>query len=129
MFLNINITEQINGVISNLLTSGVDLGQRILAAIIIFAVGKFIVNWLNKLFAKFLERRNVEASIQTFLKSMINILLLLMLGSAVVSKLGIEITGFAALLASAGVAIGMLFLAIFKISLAALSSLFSVPTK
>lgn len=107
MFLNVNIAEQINGVVTNLLDSGVELGQRILAAIIIFVVGKFIVTWLNKLFAKLLERRNIEAGVQSFLKSMVNILLLLMLGIAVVSKLGIEITGFAALIASAGVTIGM----------------------
>ena len=107
MFLNVNIAEQINGVVTNLLDSGVELGQRILAAIVIFVVGKFIVTWLNKLFAKLLERRKVEAGVQSFLKSMVNILLLLMLGIAVVSKLGIEITGFAALIASAGVTIGM----------------------
>jgi small conductance mechanosensitive channel len=107
MFLNVNIAEQINGVVTNLLDSGVELGQRILAAIVIFIVGKFIVTWLNKLFAKLLERRKVEAGVQSFLKSMVNILLLLMLGIAVVSKLGIEITGFAALIASAGVTIGM----------------------
>ena len=107
MFLNVNVSEQINGVVSDLLSSGVELGQRLLAALVILIVGKFIVNWLNKLFAKLLERRKVEASVQTFLKSMVNILLLLMLGFAVVSKLGIEITGFAALLASAGVAVGM----------------------
>ena len=38
---------------------------------------------------------------------MVNILLLIMLILAVIGKLGIELTGFAALLASAGVAIGM----------------------
>ena len=107
MFLNVNIAEQINGVVTNLLSSSVELGQRILAAVVIFIVGKFIVTWLNKLFAKLLERHKVEAGVQSFLKSMVNILLLLMLGIAVVSKLGIEITGFAALIASAGVTIGM----------------------
>lgn len=71
MFLNVNIAEQINGVVTNLLDSGVELGQRILAAIVIFIVGKFIVTWLNKLFAKLLERRNIEAGVQSFLKSMV----------------------------------------------------------
>ena len=65
------------------------------------------MNWLNKLFSKLLQRRNVDESIQGFLKSMVNILLLVMLILAVIGKLGIELTGFAALLASAGVAIGM----------------------
>jgi small conductance mechanosensitive channel len=78
-----------------------------LGAIVIFLVGKLIVNWVNKLFAKLLVKQKVEPGVQTFLKSLVNILLLIMLGLAVIGKLGIELTGFAALLASAGVAVGM----------------------
>ena len=105
--LTSNYTTQINEVLSKLLDSGIDLGWRILGAIVIFLVGKLIVNWANKLFAKLLVKQKVEPGVQTFLKSLVNILLLIMLGLAVIGKLGIELTGFAALLASAGVAVGM----------------------
>lgn len=105
--LTSNFTTQINEVLSKLLDSGIDLGWRILGAIVIFLVGKLIVNWANKLFAKLLVKQKVEPGVQTFLKSLVNILLLIMLGLAVIGKLGIELTGFAALLASAGVAVGM----------------------
>lgn len=105
--LTSNYTTQINEVLSKLLDSGIDLGWRILGAIVIFLVGKLIVNWANKLFAKLLAKQKVEPGVQTFLKSLVNILLLIMLGLAVIGKLGIELTGFAALLASAGVAVGM----------------------
>lgn len=98
---------QLSSAIEKLIESGIQLGERLLAALIIFVIGKFIVNWLNKLFARLLVKRNVDPSIQSFLKSMVNILLLLMLILAVIGKLGIELTGFAALIASAGVAIGM----------------------
>lgn len=107
MFLNINFSEQLNSAFSKLVEISIDFGERLLAAIIIFVIGKFIINWINKLFAKLLEKQHVEKSVQSFLKSMVNILLLIMLGLAIFSKLGIELTGFAALLASAGVAIGM----------------------
>jgi small conductance mechanosensitive channel len=105
--LTSNFTTQINEVLSKLIDSGIDLGWRILGAIVIFLVGKLIVNWANKLFAKLLVKQKVERGVQTFLKSLVNILLLIMLGLAVIGKLGIELTGFAALLASAGVAVGM----------------------
>ena len=85
----------------------IKVGQPADLALLIFIVGKFLVNWLNRLFARILEKRKVDPSIQSFLKSMVNILLLIMLILAVIGKLGIELTGFAALLASAGVAIGM----------------------
>lgn len=107
MFLNINFSEQLNSAFSKLVEISIDFGERLLAAIIIFVIGKFIINWINKLFAKLLEKQHVDKSVQSFLKSMVNILLLIMLGLAIFSKLGIELTGFAALLASAGVAIGM----------------------
>lgn len=106
MFLMIT-SEMVNEFIAKALNSCIDLGGRILAALIIFIIGKFIVNWLNKLFAKMLEKRKVDASIQSFLKSIVNITLLVLLFLAVIGKLGIELTSFAALLASAGVAIGM----------------------
>lgn len=44
---------------------------------------------------------------QTFLRSLLKIVLNLILAFAIISKLGVETTSFAALLASAGVAIGM----------------------
>ena len=95
---------QITNALEKLIDSGISLGERVLGALIIFIVGKFLVNWLNRLFARILEKRKVDPSIQSFLKSMVNILLLIMLILAVIGKLGIELTGFAALLASAGVA-------------------------
>lgn len=107
MILTVEIGTQLNEIVSKLIASGIDLGERILGALVIFIVGKFLVNWANRLLAKVLAKRKVEAGVQTFLKSMANILLMIMLGLAVIGRLGIELTGFAALLASAGVAVGM----------------------
>ncbi|MBQ2855661.1 MAG: mechanosensitive ion channel [Bacteroidaceae bacterium] len=106
MFLAIT-NEQINEAINKLIEGGIEVGGRILGALIIFIIGKILVNWANKLFAKMLQKRKVDASIQSFLKSIVNITLLVLLFLAVIGKLGIELTSFAALLASAGVAIGM----------------------
>ena len=106
MFLTIT-SEMVNEFIAKALNSCIDLGGRILGALIIFIIGKLLINWTNKLFASMLARRKVDASIQSFLKSIVNITLLVLLFLAVIGKLGIELTSFAALLASAGVAIGM----------------------
>lgn len=103
-----NITEEgINELINKLIDGGIEIGGRILGAIIIFLIGKMMINWANKLFAKMLEKRKVDASIQSFLKSIVNITLLVLLFLAVIGQLGIELTSFAALLASVGVAVGM----------------------
>ena len=107
MFSTTITGEMVNDFIAKALNSGIELGGRILAALIIFMIGKFLINWANKLFATTLQKRNVDASIQSFLKSIVNITLLVMLFLAVIGKLGIELTSFAALLASVGVAVGM----------------------
>ena len=107
MFSTTITSEMVNEFIAKALNASIDLGDRILAALIIFIIGKILVNWANKLFAKMLEKRKVEPSIQSFLKSIVNITLLVLLFLAVIGKLGIELTSFAALLASAGVAVGM----------------------
>ena len=105
--LVLNTNAEISNILDKLIDLGLTFGEKLIGALIILIVGKYIIKWLNKLFARLLSKRNIDASIQSFLKSMVNILLLTMLILAVIGKLGIELTGFAALLASAGVAIGM----------------------
>ena len=107
MNLTTDYNTEISALIDKLINASVDLGGKILGAIVIFIIGKILVNWANRLFAKLLQKRKVDASIQSFLKSIVNITLLVLLFLAVIGQLGIELTSFAALLASVGVAVGM----------------------
>ena len=93
--------------LSKLLDWGIEVGKDLLGAIIIYIVGRFIIKQVGRLLARILEKRRLEISVQTFLRSLVSILLNLILAFAIVSRLGVETTSFAALLASAGVAIGM----------------------
>ena len=86
---------------------GVGAGGRIIGAILIFVVGRFLISFIKKLVSKLLMKRHIDAGIQSFIKSLVNILLTILLIIAVIGKLGVETTSFAALLASAGVAVGM----------------------
>ncbi|MCQ2198165.1 MAG: mechanosensitive ion channel [Paludibacteraceae bacterium] len=84
-----------------------DLGIRILICILIYIIGSWIIKKINKIFAHVLEKREVEASLSSFLKSLVSVVLNFILILSIIAKLGIEITTFVALFASAGVAIGM----------------------
>ena len=84
-----------------------EAGRHILVAIVVYVIGHYIVKFINHLVAKLMERRKMEPTLQTFLKSFVNITLQILLIISVVGALGINTTSFAALLASAGVAIGM----------------------
>ena len=99
--------NQLDVVIQKLIDSGLSAGKHIIAAVIIFIVGRFLIKLLNRLVASILQRRHIEQSVQTFLSSLVNIILTILLIITVIGALGVNTTSFAALIASAGVAIGM----------------------
>ncbi len=85
----------------------VTLGVTLLKALLVFIVGRLVISLLNRLVRKILSRRNIDPSVKTFVGSLVNVLLIVLLAVSIVAILGIETTSFAALLASAGVAVGM----------------------
>lgn len=94
-------------IIQQLTTLGIEAGKSILLAVLIFVVGRYIVKFINRIVAGMMERRHMDPTIQSFLRSFINVLLTTLLVITTVSALGINTTSFAALLVSAGVAVGM----------------------
>lgn len=98
---------QVDALIQKLIDWAMDAGHHILMALIVYIIGHYVIKFINYLLAKTLERRKVEASVQTFLRSFVNIVLKILLFVSVIGTLGFNTTSFAALLASAGVAIGM----------------------
>ena len=98
-----------NDIIPQLIEWCVKMGGNLLSAFIIFIVGRFIISLIKRALNAFLERRKVEPTVKSFVKSMVSVALTILLAIAIISRLGIETTSFAALLASAGVAIGMAF--------------------
>ena len=92
---------------SQLMDAAMNAGENILKGILVFIVGRFLISILQKLARKMLDKRNVDVSVKTFTMSMVKISLTILLIISVIGALGLETTSFAALLASAGVAIGM----------------------
>ena len=93
--------------IQNVTGYAVTFCKNIAAAFLIYWVGKWIIHKINKLLGKLLDKRKVEASLNSFLRSIVNVSLWLILIIAIVSVLGIETSSFVALFAGAGMAVGM----------------------
>lgn len=96
-----------NEVWSQLLSSAVDLGLKILVALVIYWVGKSLINLLYKVVKKALEKRHVDASINSFVLSLVRVVMMFVLIITIIGVLGINTSSFVALFASAGVAVGM----------------------
>ncbi len=80
---------------------------RIIIALIILWIGLKVIKLLIKGLKKILDKRNVDASLQSFLSSISDIALKVMLIITIMGMVGIQTTSFIAVLGAAGLAVGM----------------------
>ena len=99
--------EKFEVLMQKLMESGFEVGKNVLMAIVIFIIGRYLIRFVNKLVRAMMERRQLDLAIRSFLGSLINIVLMVLLIISVVGALGVQTTSFAALIASAGLAVGM----------------------
>lgn len=89
-------------------TSGiVSIALKIVIALLIFAIGRWIIRRIRKVMNRIMTKREVDVSLRAFLMSLVSITLMLFLIIIIIGVLGIDTTSFIALFASAGLAIGM----------------------
>lgn len=87
---------------------GSEYGLKIIMAIIIWIIGKWIIGKIMKLFKKALDKnKNMDDTLQEFLSNLVRTILLVLLIIAILGQLGIDTASFAAILAAAGLAIGL----------------------
>ena len=94
-------------VISKLVDVGVSLCSRVLAAILVYMVGRWIVIKIHNLLRTIMNNHNVDRSLTTFLLSLFRFVFFFILAIIVIGILGIETTSLIAIFASAGIAFGM----------------------
>lgn len=85
----------------------VPFGIKLVVAILVLILGRWIIKLIQKAFQKVMLRRSAEPSLNSFLSSVISVLLHFVLIVSIISILGINTSSLVALLASAGLAIGM----------------------
>lgn len=96
---------------TKLLDKGIDLlltiGPKILLAILLYYVGRYIIKLIRKAVVKVFEKRELEPSLGSFLQSFLGFFLNVMLIIMVISTLGVPATSFLAVLGAAGLAVGL----------------------
>ena len=99
----LNIKEYLAGQLPGLLGFGI----KVVLAVVVFFVGRRVIAWLVKLLRKWLERAKMDAGVVQFACSAgkAGLYLLLILNIAV--NLGVKESSVAALLGTAGVAVGL----------------------
>ena len=88
-------------------TSGVDLGIRIVTAIVIFFVGKWVVALVVKGILKAMQRGDVDTTLRRFVANLARMVLMLFVIIAAINHLGIQTASLIAVLGAAGLAVGL----------------------
>lgn len=82
-------------------------GVNILAALIIFVVGYMVAGFIRGLVRKLFARKNIDATIGSFVGNLVHALLMTFVIITALGQLGVDTKTFAAVIAAAGLAIGL----------------------
>lgn len=103
MLRTLPFDELVQKLVSGFVTFAINLA----IAILVFYVGRLIINKLYSVLNGIFIRRKVDTSLASFILSLVKMLLYFILIVTIVGIMGIETSSFIAIFASAGVAIGM----------------------
>lgn len=93
--------------LKELLSDIIQFGLKVLAALLIYCVGAWIIKKIKKILSNIFAKRHTEKAIASFTMSLVSITLTILLIILTVGTLGVNTTSLAALLAAGGMAIGM----------------------
>lgn len=103
-------TEEVNQFVQffqNHLPDIIAFGIKVLLAIVFFVIGSKIIKWIRKIVRRSFEKTNADTGVRQFVDSMLKFGLYAILIFTIATKFGVESSSVAALIASAGVAIGL----------------------
>lgn len=81
-------------------------GVKILAALGVWIVGRWLIGLIGRLLQQVLERQHVDPTLMRYVGNVLAVALNIVLVVAILGYCGIETTSFAALIAGVGIAIG-----------------------
>lgn len=90
-----------------IVTAATEVGFKILAAVAFWLIGRWLIGITVNLLRGSLERQKVDSTVLRYVGSIVTVTLNVLLVIGILGYFGIQTTTFAALIAAAGVAIGM----------------------
>jgi small conductance mechanosensitive channel len=96
-----------NQIMQTITTIGIAFGLKVAGAIVVWVVGRYLIHLAVRLVSAALEKQQVDPTVLRYLGTVISVTLNIILVVAILGYFGVETTTFAAIMASAGVAIGL----------------------
>lgn len=94
-------------VVEVLIQYAIAFGAKIIKVLLVWFIGRWVTKRLISFVKMLMERRKTNPSVQSFLSSLLDVVMLIILIVMIISIFGIDTSSFIALFASAGVAVGM----------------------
>ena len=85
----------------------IPLGWKLAGAIALWIIGGWVINLIGNLSSRGMTRQKVEPTLVRYVEATLRVIMRIVLVIVILSVFGIETTSFAALIAAAGVAIGV----------------------
>ena len=95
-----------NQVLATVTQTATNVGLKLLGALAVFIVGRWLIHLAVRLVSAGLERQKIDPTILRYVASVINVALNILLVVAILGYFGVETTSFAALVAGVGLAVG-----------------------
>ena len=95
-----------NQVLTTVTQTATNVGLKLLGALAVFIVGRYLIHLAVRLVSAALERQKIDPTILRYVASIINVALNILLVVAILGYFGVETTSFAALVAGVGLAVG-----------------------
>lgn len=92
--------------INSLTSRAYQVGEKLLGALVLWIVGRWIIGFAMKLVGAGMTRQKIDATIIRYVQNTVSVLLNIVLVVAILEVFGVQTTTFAAMLAGAGLAIG-----------------------
>lgn len=86
---------------------GIDFGGKLILAVLIFVVGKWLIKQIKKAINRIMVKRDLDRTLQGFLKNLTDIFLYTVLIIFIINLIGTKTVSIAAIIAAAGLAIGL----------------------
>jgi small conductance mechanosensitive channel len=90
----------------HIINTAADVGIKVLGAIALWVIGRWLIGFALRMVRSGLERQQIDPTVVRYANSVINVTLNILLVVGILGYFGIQTTTFAALFATAGIAIG-----------------------
>ncbi|MDR0828732.1 MAG: mechanosensitive ion channel [Prevotellaceae bacterium] len=101
------ITQKLSLMLEHLIDGSLEFGKNLIFAIIVYFIGRYVIKFLMRLIEKIMLRRKLDETLRSFVSNLVKVILQVTLFVFIITILGVRGSSIMALVASAGLGIGL----------------------